>query len=127
MLAFIKDVFHQRLSSIKGCLPSKVIFHLRLSSIKSCLPSNVIFRQRSSSTKIHFPQRLSSIKGFLPLKVLLHQRLSSIKAQRVFQPWLEHTWNYSETICKDTYYCRKDKMLYFLFHYICFFSFSKAR
>ena len=30
----LKIVFHQILSSIEGCLPSKVVFHQKLSSIK---------------------------------------------------------------------------------------------
>ena len=63
-----KIVFHQKSSSIKGCLPLNVIFHLRLSSIKGCLPS-----------KVAFHQRLPFIKGFLPSKAFFHQRSSSIK------------------------------------------------
>ena len=39
----IEGVFHQRSSSIKGGLPSKVVFHQRSSSIKEHLPSKVIF------------------------------------------------------------------------------------
>ena len=42
-------VFYGRLSSIKGCLPSKVIFHQWSSSVKGHLPLKVIFRHRSSS------------------------------------------------------------------------------
>ena len=51
----------QRLSSMKGCLPSKFALHNRLSFIKGYLPSNVIFHQRGSS-----------IKGRLPLKVVFN-------------------------------------------------------
>ena len=36
-------VFHQRVSSIKGCLPSKVVFHQRSSYIKGRLPSKDVF------------------------------------------------------------------------------------
>ena len=35
--------FHQRLSSIEGCLPLKVIFHRRSSSVKGRLPLKVVF------------------------------------------------------------------------------------
>ena len=67
-----KVVFHRRSSSIKGHLLLKVVFHQMLSSIKICLPSKVVFHQRLSSIKGHL-SKLSSIKGYL------HQRLSSIK------------------------------------------------
>ena len=43
--------FHQRVSSIEGCLPSKIVFHQRLSSIKGHLPSKVVFHPRLSSIK----------------------------------------------------------------------------
>ena len=55
----------QRLSSIKGRLPSKIVFYQRSSSIKGCLPSKVIFNQMSSSNQ-----------GCLPSKITLHQSLS---------------------------------------------------
>ena len=51
----IKVVFHQRLSSIEGCLLWKVVFSQRLSSIKGCLPSKVFFHQRYSSAKGYLP------------------------------------------------------------------------
>ena len=63
-----KIVFHQRVSSIKGCLALKVVFHQRLSSIKGRLPSKVIFHWRASS-----------IKGRLPSKVVIHQGSSYIE------------------------------------------------
>ena len=60
-------VFHQRVSSIKGCLQSKLV--------KGCLPSKVIFHQRSSSIECRLPsQRSSSFKGRLPSRVVLHWR-----------------------------------------------------
>ena len=64
----LKVVFHLRLSSIIGCLPTKVVLHRMSSSIEGHLPSRVIFHQG-----------FSSIKGHLPSKVLFHRRLSSIK------------------------------------------------
>ena len=81
-----KIVFHQRVSSIKGRLPSKVIFHTSLSFLKGCLPSKVIFHQRPSSIIGHLPSKdvfhqwSSSIKGPLSSKVVFHQRWSSIVA-----------------------------------------------
>ena len=77
-----KVTLHQRLSSIKGCppskcLPSKDLFHQRSSSVKGCLPSKVVFRQRLSTIKDYLPskvvfrQRSSSIKGRLPSKLVL--------------------------------------------------------
>ena len=74
-----------KVSSIKGCLPSKVVFHPRLSHIKGHLVLKVIFNQSSSSIKVRiapkfvFHQSLSSIKFHLPSKFFFHQRLSSIK------------------------------------------------
>ena len=49
----LKVIFHQRLSYIKGYLPSSElsVCHQRFSSIKGCLPSNPIFHQRLSSIK----------------------------------------------------------------------------
>ena len=47
-----KFVFHKKLSSIRGCIPSKVVFNQSLSSIKGCLPSKVIFLQRLSSVHL---------------------------------------------------------------------------
>ena len=38
-----------KLSSIEGCLPSKVVFHQRSSSLKGCLPSKAVFHHRLSS------------------------------------------------------------------------------
>ena len=63
-------IFHQRSSSIEGCLLSKVVFFQRSSSIEGCLPSNVIFRQM-----------LSSVKGCLPSKLVFRQRSSSVKGR----------------------------------------------
>ena len=42
----------QRLSSIKGHLPSKNVFHQRLSFFKGCLSSKVVFNQSLSSINI---------------------------------------------------------------------------
>ena len=76
-------VFHQKLSSMKGCLPLKVVFHRRLSSTKSHLPLKVVFHWRLSSIegrlpqKVVFHRRLSSTEGCLPPKVVFHRRLSS--------------------------------------------------
>ena len=78
VLAFML-IFHQRSSSIKGSLPSKVVIHQRSSSIKGRLPSKVVFHQRSSSIKGCLPSKVASIKGCLPSKVVFHQRLSSNK------------------------------------------------
>ena len=47
----LKVVFRQRMSFVKGRLPSRVVFHQRSSSVKGHLPSKVIFRQRLSSVK----------------------------------------------------------------------------
>ena len=47
-----KDVFRQRLSSVKDRLPSKIVFRQRLSSVKGGLLSKVVFRQRSSSVNV---------------------------------------------------------------------------
>ena len=77
-----KVIFHQRWSSIKGDLPSKV-FHQRVSSIKGRLPSKVVFYRRSSSiegrlpSKVVLHRRSSSIGGHLPSKVVFHRRSSS--------------------------------------------------
>ena len=66
--------FYQRLSSVKGRLPSKIVFRQRFSSVK------VVFCQRSSSIKARLPSKLvfcqssSSVKGCLPLKVVSLQR-----------------------------------------------------
>ena len=68
-------VFHQRLSSIIGCLSSKFIFHQKVYLDKDCFRSKVVFCQRLSSPK------LSSIKGCPQSKVIFHQRLSFIKGQ----------------------------------------------
>ena len=80
-----KVVFLQSLSSINGCLPSKVIFHQMKSSIKGCLPSKVVFLQSLSSikgcplSKFVFHWWLVSIRGCLPSKVVFHQRTSLLK------------------------------------------------
>ena len=80
---WLNVVIHQRLSSLKGCLPSilssinsllpsEIVFNQILSSIKGCLPSKVVFHQWSPSikgclqSKVDFHQRSSSIKGCLP-------------------------------------------------------------
>ena len=54
-------VFHQRLSSIRGPLPSKVVFHQRLSSIKGCLSSKVVLHQRLSLIKGHLSSKVNSL------------------------------------------------------------------
>ena len=61
-------VFHQRLSSTKGCLLPKVVFHWRSTSINGRPPPKVLFHWWSSSTD-----------GRLPPKVFYHQRSSSTK------------------------------------------------
>ena len=76
---------HHRLSSIKGNLrlPSKVFFHQKSSSIKGCLSSKVVFHQRSLSVKGPFPskvifrQRSFSVKGRLLSEVNFHYRSRS--------------------------------------------------
>ena len=45
-------IFWQKLSSIKGRLPSKVFFHQWLASIKGFLTSKVIFHQSSKNKKL---------------------------------------------------------------------------
>ena len=58
-----EDIFHQRSSSIKGCLPSKVVLNNQRSPyIKGHLPSKAVLHQRSSF-----------IKGCPPSKVFFHQ------------------------------------------------------
>ena len=78
-------------SSIKGHVPSKVVFHQRLSSIKWCLPSQAVkvksYKHFFSGNilytllKVFFHQRSSSVKGCLPSKVIFCQRLSSFKGR----------------------------------------------
>ena len=63
-----------KLSSIEGCLPSKVVFHQRSSSLKGCLLSKVVIRQGSSS-----------IKGCLPAKVLFYKRSTFSMLQNVLE------------------------------------------
>ena len=73
-----KVVFHQRLSSIEGCLPPKVIFHRRSSSTEGPLPAKVLFHRKSSSNE-----------GRLPPQVVFHRRLSSIKGRLLPIKWNE--------------------------------------
>ena len=61
-----KAIFHQKSSTINGCLPSNV-FHQRFSSVKSCLPSKIVFHQC-------YHQRSYSIKGRLPWEDVFHKR-----------------------------------------------------
>ena len=116
-LSCIKGAFHQKLSSIKGCPPSKVVLHQRLSWIKGCLlskfasikgqlpskvfccsPSKVVFHQRSfpikgsSPSKGVFHQRSFSIKGRSPSKFVFHQRSSSVL---LYQICSKMFWNVS--------------------------------
>ena len=89
-------IFHQRVSSIIGCLYSKFIFHQRLFSIKSCLLSKVIFNQNVPSINNIFLQRLSIIKGYLSLEVIFHQSLSSIKGclqSKCIKPMFNKKWS----------------------------------
>ena len=92
--------FYQGLSSVKGCLPSKIVFRQRSSSVKGCLPSKVVFRQRSSSvkgrlpSKVVFHHRSSSVRGRLPSKVLFCPRATPEVNQakwawsfRQIKPW----------------------------------------
>ena len=85
----LKNSLYRRLSSLMGCLPSKVVFHWRSSFIEGRLPLMVIFRRWSSSingclpSKAVFHSRLSSIKGRLPWKVIFYQRLYSIKGDKL--------------------------------------------
>ena len=69
------------MSSIKGCLLSKVIFNQRSSSIKTRLQSKVIIKSCFPLSSIYgnLPSKVVSVKGCLPSKVFFHQRLSSIK------------------------------------------------
>ena len=60
-------IFQWRLSSIEGCLPSKVVFHRRLSSIKGHLPSKVVFQQRSSSIEGRLPSKVVPSKVVFPI------------------------------------------------------------
>ena len=69
-----KVVFCQWLSSVKGRHPSKVVSCLMSSSVKGPLPQKVVFRQRCLSSEVVINQRSFSIKGHLPLKVVFHQR-----------------------------------------------------
>ena len=90
-------IFHQRSSSIKCRLPSKVIFRQRSSSVKGRFPSKVVFRQMSSSIKCRLPskvvfcQRSSSIKCLLPSKVVFRQHL--LTAMPTLMPiYLFYSW-----------------------------------
>ena len=51
----LEVAFHQRSSTIKGRLPSKVLFCQRSSTVKGRLPSKIVFRQRYSSVKGRLP------------------------------------------------------------------------
>ena len=94
------------MSTIKGCLPSKVVFRQRSTSVKVHLPLKVVFRQRSSSvegllpSKVVFCQRSPFVKGCLPLKVVLRQMSSSIKGRLpskfVFCQW-SSSFSYAQT------------------------------
>ena len=80
-----QSIFHQRLYSNKGHLPSKLVSHQRSSSSKDQLPSKVSFHCQNCSIKINLPskvvfhQRISSIQGGLPSKVIFNQSWSFIK------------------------------------------------
>ena len=75
-----EDIFHQRSSSIKGCLPSKVVLNNQRSPyIKGHLPAKVVFHKSYLPSKVVFPQRPSSTRGLLSSKVIFHQRPSYIK------------------------------------------------
>ena len=65
----LKVVFRQRMSSVKGCLPSRSSSIKRLCSVKGRPPSKVVFRQRASS-----------VKGCLHSKVVFRQKSSSVKS-----------------------------------------------
>ena len=73
------------LSSIKGCLPSKIIFCQRLTFVKGHLLSMFFFHQMLSSvkvcplSKVIFCPRLSSVKGCLPSKFVFRHMSSSVK------------------------------------------------
>ena len=86
-----KYVFYQRISAIKCYLQSSVFFHQKLSSIKGCLhqkclPPTVFFHQMSSSTKgrtllkVIFDYRTSSFNGHHPSNFVFHESSSSIKS-----------------------------------------------
>ena len=69
-----RNVFYGRTFSTKECL-SKIVFHQKLSSIKDCPPSKIVSIQKCLSSKFIFPSRV----GRLPSKVVFHKRLSFIK------------------------------------------------
>ena len=82
--------FHQRSSSIEGCLPSKVVLHQRSSSIKGRLTwrqtEGIILKEHertnAHNSKASHP-RSSSIKGCLPSKVVFH-------GGHLPQEWIRH-------------------------------------
>ena len=103
---WIKAVFHQRFSSNRCHIPSKLFFQKRSTSIKGFLSSKVIFHQKFfslkgffhqwlSSTKVPlpsellFPQLLSFIKGCLQPKVVFHQKLFPIRGWYVISMFIE--------------------------------------
>ena len=73
-----KDVFYQRWSSIKGCLPSQVIYLQRSSIHQNLFSIEVRFQ-----SKVFFHRRPPSIEGCLPSLVILHQSLSSWRLSSV--------------------------------------------
>ena len=83
--AIAHTIENWRLSSIKGCIPSKFVFDQSPSSEKGCIPSMIMFHQRFLTSKVVFNQRspsiksLSSIKGCLPSNVYFDQRSSLSK------------------------------------------------
>ena len=66
-----KVVFHQRLSSIEGCLPSKVILHWRVSFNEVRLPSKAIFHQKLSSIKGCFHSKVVFV---FTIKLSIHAK-----------------------------------------------------
>ena len=73
-------VIHQRVSSIKGHLPSKGVFHQRSSSIKRHLPAKVFFHLRVPSIKGWYNSECGTAQLSLPLFSAVSDMLPSLRS-----------------------------------------------
>ena len=74
-----KDVYLQRSFTAKWCLPSRIVLHWRLSSINVVFYQQLSSIKGCVPSKVTFDQRLISVKGHLPKMVIFHQWSSSIE------------------------------------------------